>query len=173
MVVLVLLGLVVGIAVATLGGGNLNRELANEVNRLHAVLRMAAEEAVFTSTEIGFSIDNEGYEFLVYREDQRTWVNADSPVLKPYAFDEWLTVDMQREGQEKRLRYEAKPDSTEFGAEAGAQKRPALMLLSSGEVTPFRIGLQIRDDAASRIEIVGEASGEIRLPYLEELEAAQ
>jgi general secretion pathway protein H len=177
MIVMVLLGLVVGIAVATLGGGNLNRELVNEVNRLHGVLRMASEEAIFTSTEIGFTIDNKGYEFLVYQEDQRKWVNSETSFLRAYPFEEWLTVDLQREGSERRLKYEGAQSDMGLGdmslSGEETQKRPSLMLLSSGEVTPFRIGLQVGSDSESRIEIVGEASGEIRLPYLDELDGRE
>ncbi len=172
LVVMVLLGLVVGIAVTTLGGGNLNRELNNEVNRLHAVLRMAAEEAIFTSTEIGLALDNEGYEFLVYDEAKRQWVSAESNQLRPHAFAEWLTADLQREGEQRKLRYEAQSSNNTMGLsglnEEAAKKRPDLMFLSSGELTPFRIGLQIGSESQSRIEIVGEASGEIRLPHLDE-----
>jgi len=50
MVVMVILGVVVMFAVAK-SGGDAHRELKNEANRLHGVLRMASEEAVFSNSE--------------------------------------------------------------------------------------------------------------------------
>lgn len=184
MMVMVLLGLVVGVAVSTLGGGGQSRELVNESNRLHAVLKMALEEAVFSNTEIGFSIDNSGYEFLQYQDKERKWVNAEKPFLRAHTFPEWLTTDFAREGDEIRLKDEKASENSmssmglswDTGGDdqkkekAGKPKRPQVMLLSSGEVTPFKIGLQFQDDSDTRIEIVGEAGGNIRLPHLEELE---
>ena len=188
MMVMVLLGLVVGIAVATMGGGGQSRELVNETNRLHAVLKMASEEAIFSNSEIGFSIDNSGYEFLQYQEKERKWVNAEKPFLKSHTFPEWLTTDFAREGDEIKLKDEKASENSMSSMglswdtgdddkdgkgdkeKSGKLKRPQVMLLSSGEVTPFKLGLQFKDDSDTRIEIVGEAGGNIRLPHVEEQE---
>ncbi len=165
LVVLVLLGLVAGIGVTTLGGSNLGRELENEVNRFHAVLRMAAEEAIYSNTEIGVLVDNDGYEFLTYDEEERIWQGADNHALRTHSFPEWLSVDIQREGSEKRLFGESSDENPSENT-----KRPQFMLLSSGEVTGFVIGMQVERDSDSRLEIKSNEQGEIILPHVEERE---
>jgi len=160
LVVLVLMGLLASVAITTVGSGNQQRELRNEVNRLHAVLRMASEEAVFSNVEIGALIDNDLYEFLTYDEEKKQWVEAQQSFLKPYSLPDWVTVDFSREDETKTLLGETESqDVTELES-----KKPSLMLLSSGEVTDFVIGMQIDSDDRSRIEIRTDEQGEIVLP---------
>ena len=102
MVVMVLLGLISSIALTTVGGGNQKRELLNEVNRLHAVLRMGAEEAVFNNIEIGVLIDDEHYEFLTYDEEVGQWEAAQAHFLRSYTLPEWISLSFQREGKKRK-----------------------------------------------------------------------
>jgi general secretion pathway protein H len=173
MVVMVLLGLISSIALTTVGGGNQKRELNNEVNRLHAVLRMAAEESIFSNTEIGVVIDTGVYEFLTFDETNGKWVAAEPHFLRSYALPEWISLDFQREGKERELlgRNRVLDPDSEFQSqilETEKSKKPDLMLLSSGEVTGFIISMQIEDDADSRIEIKTNDQGEIVLPAREQ-----
>jgi len=175
MVVMVLLGLISSIALTTVGGGNQKRELNNEVNRLHAVLRMAAEESIFSNTEIGVVIEEDLYEFLTFDEVEGKWTGAEPHFLRSYALPEWISLDFQREGKERKLLANKAGLSTDSDSDfdssildTEAAKKPDLMLLSSGEVTGFTISMQIEDDASSRIEIKTNDQGEIILPSLEQ-----
>jgi len=173
MVVMVLLGLISSIALTTVGGGNQKRELNNEVNRLHAVLRMAAEESIFSNTEIGVVIESGLYEFLTYDEAEGKWVAAAPHFLRSYSLPEWISLDFQREGKERKLlgnQSKLDTDSDFYSSilETEITKKPDLMLLSSGEVTGFTISMQIEDDASSRVEIKTNDQGEIILPSLEQ-----
>jgi len=173
MVVMVLLGLISSIALTTVGGGNQTRELNNEVNRLHAVLRMAAEESIFSNTEIGVVIESDLYEFLTYDEAEGKWIAAAPHFLRPYPLPEWISLDFQREGKERKLLgsksgLNSDSDFDSSILETETAKKPDLMLLSSGEVTGFTISMQIEDDASSRVEIKTNDQGEIILPSLEQ-----
>ena len=177
MVVMVLLGLISSIALTTVGGGNQKRELNNEVNRLHTVLRMAAEESIFSNTEIGVVIDTGMYEFLTFDESNGQWVSAEPHFLRSYPLPEWISLDFQREGKERQLlgsgangdlESDSDPDYESSILETETSKKPDLMLLSSGEVTGFTISMQIEDDSDSRIEIKTNDQGEIILPAHEQ-----
>lgn len=173
MVVMVLLGLISSIALTTVGGGNQKRELNNEVNRLHAVLRMAAEESIFSNTEIGVVIEEDLYEFLTFDETDEKWIPAEQHFLRTYALPEWISLEFQREGEERKLLGKKSlldKDSDFYSSVLGTEvaKTPDLMLLSSGEVTGFTISMQIGDDTSSRIEIKTNDQGEIILPALEQ-----
>jgi len=172
LVVLVLLSLISGIALTTVGGGNQARELNNEVNRLHAVLRAAAEEAIYSNDEIGVVIENGGYEFLVFDEKKGRWSSTQKHALRAYTLPEWISLDFQREGKERKILGESKQSQSSGDAgilgEGEGSKKPQFMLLSSGEVTGFIIGMQINDDNDSRVEIRTNDQGEIILPSQQE-----
>lgn len=169
LVVMVLLGLLASIGLVTVGTGNQDRELENEVQRLHAVLRMAAEEAIFSNTEIGAVIEDDGYAFLNFNEEDGKWEQAPQNFLRAYTLPEWMLIDFRREGEERRLAGENVAGDDSVGAQQDeAYERPDFMLLSSGEVTPFVIGLEIQGSEDSRIEIRTDEQGEIVLPSTEE-----
>ena len=179
LVVMVLLGLVAGIAVTTLGGSSQGRELANEVNRLHAVLRMASEEAIFSNQEIGVVVESDLYEFLVYDEENRKWGSATQAFLKSHTLPEWVAIDFQREGKEREILggtgdtlAESEFAGLSQEGEEASSKKPDFMLLSSGEVTGFVIGMEINNDGDSRLEIKTNEQGEIILPHLEQDDAS-
>ena len=160
LVVMVLLGLLSSIAITTVGSGNQQRELRNEAERLHALLRMASEEAIISNTEIGAYIDTDHYAFLVFEEDEGKWDDAPQPYLRRRDLPEWALLEFEREGDEVKLGAQNNPDSN--------AKRPSLMLFSSGEVTPFRLSLEVEGDADSAIEITVNDQSEIELLGLNE-----
>lgn len=168
LVVMVLLGLLSGIAATTIGGGNQVKELRNEAERLHALLRMASEEAVFSNTEIGAYIDTDSYEFLVYDELSLKWGAASQAFLRRRELPEWLLIDYQRDisdsNNKRRELKVASSESREFGAEdAETSKTPSFMLLSSGEVTPFVVAMEVDQNPDSRIEIKVDDDNQIIL----------
>jgi len=165
--------LATSLAVVSFGSGKQERELQNEVNRLHAVLRLAAEEAIFSNEEIGVVIEDDHYEFLV-SDENRSWNSLDNNALRSYQIPEWISLDFQREGKKRELVKRAQVE--EFDGKSNildqeeVSKKPNIYLYSSGEVTGFIIGMQIKDDPDSRVEIRRNDQGEIILPAQEEQE---
>jgi general secretion pathway protein H len=176
LVVLVLLGLISSLALMTVGGGNQTREMINEVTRMQALLRLAADEAIYSNEEIGVLIEDEGYEFLVWDEEASKWESSTKQALRPRSLPEWLTLDFQREGKGREIlgtsvsgEYIGNTDTLEIEE---SSKKPSFMLLSSGEVDQFVIGVQLMGDSDSRIEIKTDEQGEIVVPFLQQDEDA-
>ena len=184
LVVMVLLGLISGLALTTVGGGNQTQELQNEARRLQAVLLMAADEAVFSNEEIGVIIEPDHYAFLTYNEQEGRWEDAEKHALRTHPLPEWLVIDFQREGKEREIlggkTKKFGDGKSEFVSDLGisentldilgkgaSSKKPNFMLLSSGEITGFTIGFQLKDDRDSRIEIKSTDQGEIIIPALQ------
>lgn len=184
LVVMVLLGLISGLALTTVGGGNQTQELHNEARRLQAVLLMAADEAIFSNEEIGVIIEPDHYAFLTFNEQEGRWQDADKHALRTHPLPEWLVIDFQREGKKREIlggkRKQFGDGESEFVSDLGisentldilgkgtSSKKPNFMLLSSGEITGFTIGFQLKDDADSRIEIKSTDQGEIIIPALQ------
>ncbi|HEX5513684.1 MAG TPA: type II secretion system minor pseudopilin GspH, partial [Gammaproteobacteria bacterium] len=72
LVVLVIIGVIVGLASIALGD-NRAEELQREARRLQAVLTLAAEEAIVKSRELGVRFDSDGYRFFI-PSDEQAWV---------------------------------------------------------------------------------------------------
>ena len=177
LVVLVLLGLVSAVAVSFMGGGNQTRELQNEARRLQAVLMMAADEAIFSNEEIGVMIESDHYAFLTFNEQEGKWEDSNKYALRTHMLPEWLNIDFQREGKERKIlgghSKQLADGNSDFVSDLeildgiSQSKKPNFMLLSSGEITGFTIGFQLNDDRDSRIEIKSTDEGEIVIPALE------
>lgn len=165
LVVMVLLGLVVSIAVTTVGAGNQSTELRNEAQRLHAVLRMAAEEAVFNNVEIGLYLDTDHYEFLLYDEPSQKWQAATQTFLRRKDLPEWLLIDYQRADSDRKFEPK-KRDEQDLTESEEDIKTPSLMLFSSGEVTPFTIAMEINDNPALRVEVIADDEANITIEGL-------
>lgn len=184
LVVLVLLGLISALALTTVGGSNQTQELQNEARRLQAVLLMAADEAVFSNEEIGVIIEEDHYAFLTFNEQEGRWQDSEKHALRTHTLPEWLLIDFQREGKEREIlggkTKKIGNGDSEFVSDLGisentldilgkstGSKKPNFMLLSSGEITGFTIGFQLKDDPDSRIEIKSTDQGDIIIPALQ------
>ncbi|KZZ61301.1 hypothetical protein A3762_02405 [Oleiphilus sp. HI0125] len=180
LVVMVLLGLLAGLATTSFGG-NQARELDIETNRMHALMRTAANEAIFSNAEIGVRISEQAYDFISYNEEEQNWSLATSPVLKPQVLPEWMFLEFEREGEEVVLPSSEKEES-EFGGSVfddddssstsdsslRDKKTPDFMFLSSGDITNFTVRLSLRDDLDIFKEVTLNEFGEISLPHLED-----
>lgn len=143
LVVLVLLGLISSIAVVSVGMNNQNRELENEIRRIHSLMRFAADESVLQNIELGFYIDSESYEFLEYEEEGNSWIAVADPELRPRNLPEWVSVELTRDDDIKELPV---PEDSE-------EKKPLLVFFSSGESTEFTLSFFVDGAGKSGYEI--------------------
>lgn len=170
LVVMVLLGVLTSIATTSIGGNQV-RELEIETNRLHALLRAAANESVFTNTEIGVMVAEDEYAFIVYDEEAQEWQTAQGELLKPGVLPEWMFMEFEREGEIVEIpKSESQEDTREYDSDA-KETKPDFMFLSSGEITNFTLRLSIKEDLDQFREIKLNQYGEVILPHIEERES--
>ncbi|NCY24782.1 MAG: type II secretion system protein GspH, partial [Alphaproteobacteria bacterium] len=72
LVVLVLIGVLTGVAVLSLPGDP-QRQARQEAERLQQAMQMAADTAVFEGNELGAYFTQQGYGFLRYDYRARQW----------------------------------------------------------------------------------------------------
>ena len=172
MLVIVIIGCATGIIVLSIPGGpspKLGNDLAEESQQLAATIQVMSEQATQQGRTIGLHISNHGYQFMI--RQQTTAANDDTvtqstsqaldtlpdwdhQVWQPYTseklrtageFDEKvslaLTLDgLQLQEEENRLgRSNPQWFDTENQLEA---KTPQILLLPSGEITPFSLTLE-------------------------------
>jgi general secretion pathway protein H len=121
------------------------QHVRREASDLAALLNAAADEAVLRGMELGLAIDNEGYRFVYFDAEKKQWLAAAEKILGPHKFTETLSVAVVLDGEHideqslQRIRALSERSEDE-------KLRPLLLLLSSGEVTPFTLTLGYGDE---------------------------
>ncbi len=135
LVVLVVVGLLAALAVTNMGGASQQRELENQVRELFLLMQTASEQAILNNEELGLRFTDEGYQFLVFDDENDEWSEQGERLFRPRKLPDWLTVTPLVENDLPRL-----------GGDEDAF-RPDLMFFSSGETTPFELEFTVGNDS--------------------------
>lgn len=129
------------------------QKLRREASELAALLNAAADEAVMRGMELGVVIDNEGYRFVAFDPETKAWREAANSGLTEHKFPEHFAIDFALDGSEvdektiERIKLLARRSEDE-------RLRPSILILSSGEITPFKLTLrteQTSDEADANV----------------------
>lgn len=151
LVVLVILGSLIGLAVLSTGIAGPARELRSEAERLSGLIGVLVDEAVLDNREYGLSFTREGYRVLRYDPQRGEWQALDR---QAHRLPEWAELAFEVDGEALSLTTDASADT------------PQLLILSSGEMTPFRLRLAERRRDGLRLQLSSDGFG---LPRVEEL----
>lgn len=132
MVVLVIISIMMGVLIIRLPDSSIEDEQVIETQRLQALLRMASDEAVISGRELGFDAERNSYRFSQFDPMENRWQLMDEPPFLERTLDDGLTLKVKIEDQEFKL--------------AAEDAEPSILLLSSGEVTPFDIEIRQSGD---------------------------
>jgi len=135
LVVMFIIAIMTGIAVIKLPSFTVTDDFDTESRRLLAVLQMARDEDLYQADELGFRPERHGYRFFVYDDVKQSWTElAESPFSSRQLPDD-VELDLEVEGDALTL-------SPEDGDDDGSGRTPPVLILSSGEITPFRLRLR-------------------------------
>lgn len=151
LVVLVLLGCLLSLAVLGSGVAGPARELRSEAERLGRLIGLLQDEAVLDNREYGLSFGREGYRVLRYEPQHAEWQALDRQSRR---LPQWIELVFEVEGEALRLPGKAEAEV------------PQLLILSSGEITPFRLRLAERRRDGLHLQL---SSDGFALPRLEVL----
>jgi general secretion pathway protein H len=127
MVVLFIVSIMSGIGIANLPRFAQTGDFDLESRRLKVLLEMAREESVMQALEFGFTPSRTGYAFSVFNEVEQKWAKYE---LAPFA---------SRQLPES-MKLELDVEDTDFSLSTESEaKVPPVLLLSSGETTPFTL----------------------------------
>ena len=132
---MLIVSIMMGVVVAQIPTTSTTLELKRETERVVALLTMASDEAVIRGSELGFDIDKDEYTFYEFRDDTEEWVAMEDA---PY--------QARQAGEDVELRLKLEGRKSQAATEG---KIPPILLLSSGEVTPFDLSVYYRRDAGS------------------------
>lgn len=164
LVVLMIVSIMSGVVIANMPSLTRTADFETEVKRLQIVMELAREEALMQSNEFGFRLNRNStgqlsaYSFFVYDDLNQSWVSYDVPPLQPRELPEGIEMQLTVEGEGFQLDIDGDADAD--GDED--QGLPPVMLLSSGETTPFDLtifqgrdlSVTLRSDGYTRIEKV-------------------
>ncbi len=150
MLVMVLIGILVSTVVLTFNTDSAQDRLQKEATRFQQVFQFIAETAQLRQQEWGLVVNANSYAFVYYSAEGWQWV--EEPVAaKQYQLPELISLQLLRDGlpgEETNLLSQlefstASEDTPE--TEAVKPPLPTVFILSSGEISPFRLILQIRE----------------------------
>ncbi|MCU7852387.1 MAG: type II secretion system minor pseudopilin GspH [Candidatus Thiodiazotropha sp. (ex Monitilora ramsayi)] len=125
MVVIVIIGIVINFAVVSFGSNSPADRLNKESTRLMSLIQIAGEEALLRSSFIGVDILQDSYGFL--RLEEGEWQPLDDDLFRNrHLPDDMLLTIITSQPQENN-------------SDEDDKRTPEIILLNSGEMTPFDI----------------------------------
>lgn len=165
LVVIVILGSLVGLAVLSTGSTNSPREIRDEAQRVASVIGLMADEAVLDSREYGLFFGADGYRVMHYDETSARWRDAgDNQAHRP---PEWIRLELELDGTPLRLIAPVKREDDRAGLSRSGDREqrraprvePQLLILSSGELSPFTLTLSDQRPGGTRWTVSSDGFG--------------
>lgn len=142
LIVVTIIGILAGMATLALGGTD-RRELQQEAQRLQQLFSMAADEAAFNHRNLGFELDNQQYRFFRFDEDNDEWLLLTEKPWQERTLPHFAQLALQLDAEAgDLLSADTNNDQT---SSFNKKEQPALLILASGEITPFSLEFSLQD----------------------------
>lgn len=133
-------------------------KVRSEVERFVALTRLAREEAILQSRELGIGFWEDGYGFYeisdrVDENGERVWVELEDDILRRRELPPEMEMQLTLEGREIVMK-------------AVPVEKPQVFLLSSGEVSPFELNIAHRENV--EFDITADALGNLEFENVSE-----
>ncbi|XOV88672.1 MAG: type II secretion system minor pseudopilin GspH [Pseudomonadota bacterium] len=135
LVVMFIVSVMTGLAITNLPGFVRSGDLDLESARLATLLEMAREEALQGAEEYGFRAEPTGYAFLLFDDLTGEWQELQTRPFQPRQLSEGIRIRLRVEDNNLSLL------ALDENSDDGAERDPPVLLLSSGETTPFELTL--------------------------------
>lgn len=165
LVVVVIVGIISGMLLLSFGVLGDDRALQQQARRLTSLIELATDEAVMQGRDFGIEFMQQGYRFVEHDPllDQWNQIVGDE-LLRPRQLEEGMELELRLEDRPVSLSEEAA--DTEVDEDSGDRERngylPHLMILSSGDVTPFNL-LIVRQADRSEVLVEMTLTGEMEI----------
>jgi general secretion pathway protein H len=146
LVVVAIIGVFVGVTILSTDLVGFERRLEQEATRLGSLVGFASDEALLQTQDFGILICEDSYHFFIYDYDAADWVPYAARPFGPHTFESDILLTLMIDDREVELERAADvfpsaltgiPDDEELDE----MPDPQIVILSSGEVTPFQVEL--------------------------------
>lgn len=156
MLVLLLVGILASAVVINFSGNSPGQRLEKEVLRFSQVFQFIADSAQLRQQEWGLVVAAGQYAFVYYQADGWQWAQQPA-AAKAYTLPEGITLTVELEGlpgEEQsllsQLEWEYADEGLATSPEASSPPPlPQVFILSSGEVSPFRLTFSTEQSLSS------------------------
>lgn len=153
LVVIVIIGVILSFATLAIGDGGRAKQLEQETQRLAWLLTQARYEAIMQAEEFGLLVDVDEYRF--YKLQGQDWQVLQEDIFRPHSLPSGIQSELRIDGNSIILNKKCQQSSC----------APQLLLLSSGEFTPFEIMLTMNTDNNLSYRLIGTATGAISIHH--------
>lgn len=151
LVVMILLGIVMTIAVISIGNTQ-SDQLEEDMRRLLQIARLAHEEAIIRQQTLAIKFSPHGYALQRYEAKGKIWTPLAEPAFfRPRQLDESYEIKLYQDGISVSLK-----------EEAGG----IILMYSSGEMTPFELDISLPDSEIS-YRMSGDLMGTLEIEDLQ------
>lgn len=165
LLVVLLIGMMARIVVPSVSWGGDEERLQQSAERFKAVFDLASEFAMLNNTELGVIFKDNNYRFVSF--DGTKWVDfSPEQYFEPSDLEEGVELELELEGLEwaehnllSEVTFEVEEDDDNDSKE---MLSPQVFILSSGDITPFRLTFSYKPDFADTIYF--QVSGEFTTP---------
>jgi general secretion pathway protein H len=167
LVVVVIMGIISAMILLSFGILGDDRALQQQARRLSSLVELATDEAVMQGRDFGLEFLQTGYRFVELDPILNQWHEVtDDDLLRPRQLDEGMEFELQLEDRPVSLAGEARDIDADADEESSERKRngylPHVLILSSGDVTPFNLRL-VRSSDRSELSLEMTLAGEIEI----------
>ena len=139
LVVLIIVSVMSGIVVTSWPSSFQNSDFDEESLRLKTVIELIREESLTRASEYGLKTDKDNYSFFVYNEIEQNWTQLNTKPYAEHKLGYGILLKTTIEDNELIL-------TDEEDEESSVPNAPRILLLSSGEMTPFEITIALGRD---------------------------
>jgi general secretion pathway protein H len=156
LVVVAIIGILAGAVVLSVGSLGNDREIREETDRLRSLLTLLHEESLMQSRDYGLLLTTNAYRFYIYDYVKLAWVEPlDDRLLQMYELHPKLAMGLVLDGRQVELPRDFKDMKLE-------KPVPQIMVLSSGELTPFTLEIS-REGRDGKFELTGALNGTLKV----------
>lgn len=175
LVVIVIVGIVSAVAMLSLGLLSDDSELNREARRLSSLIELANDEATLQGRDYGLEFIQSGYRFVEHDPFTEQWIEVvGDDFLRPRVLSEDIEFDLYLEDKRILLKTDTQDIAIEDDEDDDEQPRqirvqaeeyvPHILIMSSGDVSPFELMMVRRMDRAS-ITITMTLEGELEIEH--------
>jgi len=170
-VVLLIVGILATFLVLSIGSRSLDDRMHNEAERLRQLIGLAADEAQLKGLQIGLQVGSDGYRFVRLNDDRHWVIYASDGPLRPRQLPQPFRLSLNLQGhaikaadlQQHSDSNDSDDSDVDNGNGNGSKKIvPQILILSSGEMTAFKLDLGAPHQALS-YELTADALGRLTL----------
>lgn len=165
LVVVLIIGISLSFVTLAINTNSAAERLDREAQRLAALAKTAATDAILYGIEIGLDITPKGYRFVRLTPEGWQLLTGDNPLRPRELGSDLALVRLTVEDGERPKLFGRKDDGQSKNKDV--RRQPEALFLSSGEILPFVLELHARD-VSQHYRLIGHTDGSIELKQVNE-----